>query len=185
MRKPNRFSVTKTPCSCGCLKHGARDPLLPIRFDAKLNEYSFEHSLGRNKTISMIIYHCPMCGGVASESRRSELSVRVSKREVVRLTAMPQGLKTVESIDNALGKADHVRRYRPISGFHPILRPSGSRETKSVRVLDFTRLSDTANVQFEVFSNGEVRRTIHPKSRDASLATRRSSAKRRRRSDRV
>jgi hypothetical protein len=84
---------------------------------------------------------------------------------------MTEGLKSLEDIENALGKADDVRRYRPLSGFHDIRRPSGSRETKSVRVLAFTRLSRTAYVQFEVFSNGEVRSTVGPKPLDASPAT--------------
>src|SRR5690242_17234849 len=81
--------------------------------------------------------------------------------------AMTEGLKSLEDIENALGKADDVRRYRPLSGFREIRR----RETKSVRVLAFTRLSRTASVQFEFFSNGEVRSTIGPKPFDVSPAT--------------
>jgi len=104
----------------------------------------------------------------------------MSKKEAMRLMATTEGLKSLEDIENALGKADHVRRYRPLSGFLDIMRPSGSRETKSVRVLAFTRLSGTAYVQFEVFSNGEVRRTIgpRPKPLDASAATGGSVTKR-------
>jgi len=95
----------------------------------------------------------------------------MSKKEAMRLMATTEGLKSLEDIENALGKADHVRRYRPLSGFHDILRPSGSRETNSVRVLAFTRLSRTAYVEFEVFSNGEVRSTIRPKPYGTSPAT--------------
>src|SRR5262249_15863890 len=103
MRKPNSFSVTRIPCSCGTLRFCAEDPKFPIRFDPELNEYSFEHSLGRNKKSSMIIYHCPMCGGVASESRRSALHARMSKKEAMRLRATTEGSTSLEDIENALG----------------------------------------------------------------------------------
>jgi hypothetical protein len=164
MRKPNSFSVTRIRCSCGTLKRGAQDPNLPIRFDPELNEYSFEHLLPRNRRVSMIIYHCPMCGGVASESKRSKLFAAVSKREALRLKAITDGLESVRDIENTLGIADEVRTYRPLSGFVETRPQSRTRETRTVRILIFARLSDTANVEFKAYSNGEVERIIAPKS---------------------
>ncbi len=39
MAKRNYASVTEVACTCGYLEESARDPKLPIKFDAELNEY--------------------------------------------------------------------------------------------------------------------------------------------------
>jgi hypothetical protein len=156
MGKLNSFSVTRIRCSCGYLARKAEDPSFTIRFDAELNEYSFEHTLPGGSTVSMMIYHCPMCGGVASDSKRDKLFAEVPKKEALRLKAIIDDLKTVQDIESTLGAADEDATYWPPSDFVVLPPRSGMRETKSIRVLNFTRLSDTADVQFSVYSNGEM-----------------------------
>jgi hypothetical protein len=185
MSKPNSFSVTRIRCSCGYLARKATDPNLPIRFDAELNEYSFEYTLPGGSKVSMMIYHSPMCGGVASESKRAELFAAVPKREALRLKAIIDDLNTVQDIENTLGAADEDTTYCPPSDFVEIQPRSGMRETKSIRVLNFTRLSDTADVQFSVYSNGEIERSIAGKYLGGSGSAADLARKRRRRPSRA
>src|SRR4051794_30251709 len=102
---PVPTSVTKKPCSCGFLAHAAKSALMPIRFDEELNEYSFENAALHG---SIMIYHCPMCGGIASNSKRAGLFRRVSMKEYRRVDELTKHLKTLADIEATLGKPDQT-----------------------------------------------------------------------------
>ena len=64
-------SVTTAPCGCGYLDRAADDPAVPIAFDERTDEFQFRYDeLGSEGPSSLILYHCPFCGGAAPPSRR-------------------------------------------------------------------------------------------------------------------
>jgi hypothetical protein len=56
-------SKTELPCDCGLLGRAARNPQLPVEFDAELNEFNIVHAYGKLR-----IHHCFFCGGRLPES---------------------------------------------------------------------------------------------------------------------
>ena len=170
-------SVTRIRCSCGFLKRGARDQYLPLRFDPVFNEYSFDFSLPSGSILNFILWHCPMCGGVTSASDRDNFFAVVSVAEARRLKAVTDKLKTVQKIEKTLGAPDEDRAYEPHPDWADIQPRSGKPETKKTRVMYYTRLSDTADVHFKIYSNGEVLRSILPKHLDAKRRAPRSTRK--------
>jgi hypothetical protein len=158
MTKPTSASVTEIPCSCGYLANSARDPNLPIKFRPEVNEYHFERRLATGTTISTVLYHCPMCGGVASESQRHKLFAVVSDEEHRRLESLIGDLKTVQDIERSLGVPNDDQTIRPPVDFGVIQPRTGKPEPGPIRVLTYTRLSETADVQFTVYSNSRKHR---------------------------
>lgn len=167
------IQVTSIPCSCGYLARSAADPNLPVKFDAELNEYSFEHYLANGTKVSMLIYHCPMCGGVASESRRRNLFANISDEEVLRLEALYGKIETFEDIERNLGTPDKDETYRPAPDVVVTQPRTGKRETGQIRVLTYVRLSETADLQFSIYSDGTVESVLAPKhiGRGAPIST--------------
>jgi hypothetical protein len=161
--KPTQFSVTEIACNCGYLARSVTDPQLPIKFDAQVDEYYFEHVFPTGNKLLLNIYHCPMCGGVASQSTRDTLFAVVTDQEAERLHAMIQRLTTAQEIQTAFGDADEDKIIDPatqlgLSRSSTMLPFSGP-----IRVLTYTRLSETADVQFMIASDGKVESTIAPK----------------------
>jgi len=168
-------SVTRIKCTCGYLKHGARDPFLPIIFDHVFNEYSFEFTTPSGSKGHQIIWHCPRCGGVASQSDRDMFFATVPAAEFGRLRGLSKKLNTVQKIEKALGAPDEDRAYKPNPDYTDIQPKSGKPETKKVRVMYYTRLSDTADVHFKIYSNGEVQPAMAPKHLGAKRRAPRSA----------
>ena len=65
-RRPTFASVTSEPCTCKYLQKAAEDPDNPIEFDERTKGYLYTYAdyQGGEKA-TLIIYHCPFCGGVA------------------------------------------------------------------------------------------------------------------------
>ncbi len=159
----NPISVTETRCSCGYLERGSLDPNSPLKYDPNLTEYSFEHTLAQGTKVSTMIYHCPMCGGVAPPSRRDELFASIPAGEASRLRILIRGIETLANIERVLGVPDRDEKINPPPDLVVADPIKGERETVVVRVLTYTRLSNAADVQFNVFSNGVVDGGIMPK----------------------
>ena len=174
MRKPTDASVTELPCQCGYLEQNARDPRFPVRFDEEYNEYYFDLTLSKGTPLCLLIYHCPMCGGVASESKREDVFAIVTEEERFRVNALIRGLKTVEAIIGAFGPPDSDSTFRLPEDF-PITPPGTDLpETEPVRQLTYEHLSGTADVQFTVYSNGKIEGGITRKYLGASAGARKS-----------
>lgn len=156
-------SVTRIKCTCGYLKQGARDPFLPIRFDPIFNEYSFEFTTPTGSKGHQVIWHCPRCGGVASQSDRDKFFAVVPAAEFGRLNTLTKKLDTVQKIEKTLGAPDEDRAYKPSTDCDDIQPRSGKPETKKVRVMVYAHSSDSADVHFKAYSNGEIQRSIAPK----------------------
>ena len=127
-----------------------RTPDLPIAFDPELNEYIFEFpspcSDGAcdGAKASMRIYHCFFCGGAAPLSKRGRLFATVAMAERRRVNRLFKGLRTLAEVVERMGPPDEdnpdgMTVERPEKhGKAPTVR--------TYRVLRYTRLSDTADV---------------------------------------
>jgi hypothetical protein len=150
MPKPTFASVTEQACSCGYLEQSANDPALPIKYDPHLNEYHFwYHSpCGDNeceqRNASLVIYHCPFCGGAAPESKRALLFAVIPPEEERRLCKMLGQLKTIDEAIQVLGPPDEDMPYGWTER-HPETEETAS-TVESFRTLRYSRLSETANV---------------------------------------
>ena len=177
-------SVTRIRCSCGFLTRDARELTLPLKFDPIFNEYSFEFTVARGSKLTLLLYHCPRCGVVASASDRAKFFAVVSAAELARLKAITGKLRTVQKIETTLGAADEDRAYNPLPDWLEIQPRSGKRETKPIRLMYYRRLSDSADVHFKIYSNGEVEPSIMPKYLGVAPNSARSPRKRQGRSSR-
>ena len=140
-KKPTSMSETANPCKCRWLERMSSEPDEPISFDDASGEYHITKPRGGY----LVIYHCPFCGGAAPLSRRHELFADISDAEVERLRRVTARVKTVQQAIKVLGKPDHdaaqgLTVHTPAKGRR---RP----RVVSYRVLTFTRLSDTADVE--------------------------------------
>jgi hypothetical protein len=137
-----RPSKTDIPCDCGYLERLANDPDMPVQFDARMNEFHFVY--GPSGLGKLNIYHCPMCGGKAPESRRAAQFAQLSAEERNRLFNLTNPLKTVSDVIATLGEPDHDR---PTGTIVTTPEKEGQPpETKAYRTLTYTNLSETADV---------------------------------------
>jgi hypothetical protein len=112
-----------------------------VRFDESTGEYEFITPSGGK----LNIYHCPFCGGVMPRSKRADLFAYISEAEVRRLDELTGNLFSVDEAVRVLGAPERdmaagMRERTPARNRRP---PS----VASYRVLTFSRLSDTADVQ--------------------------------------
>ena len=140
-------------CDCGYLERMAEDPGSPIEFDPGMNEFKFAYdgSYGRG---SLTIYHCPLCGGKASELKRATFFTRIPGGEQRRLFALTQPLKTVDEIIEKLGVPDRddeigMTTESPEKDGEPP-------KVRAARTLTYTALSETADVCVNVYCDGRV-----------------------------
>src|SRR6266403_1249049 len=128
----------------------ADDPNCPVEFDADLNEYHITCE-GNGQ---MMIYYCPLCGGRAPKSRRSQLFHRLTDDERRRLLDLTKDLKTVTDVIAALGEPD---RRHPVGVVTVTPEREGRPETtENLPLLVYTNLSDTAEVYVTVHPNERV-----------------------------
>jgi len=104
-----------------------------------------------------------MCGGVASESQRDKFFATVSDDEVRRLDSLIHHIQTVQDLERSLGAPDDDKTMRLPSDFGVTQPQKDQPETGPVRVLTYNRLSETADVQFTVYSNNKIEGVIAPK----------------------
>ncbi|HUB05644.1 MAG TPA: hypothetical protein VMB50_01515, partial [Myxococcales bacterium] len=100
--KPTFASVTDVPCTCGFLQRSADEPSIPIVYDEHVGEFHVQCADGG----TLILYHCPFCGGAAPPSKCGSLFANVSAAEQERLLMMTEGFHSVEDVIKALGPAD-------------------------------------------------------------------------------
>ena len=163
MSKSTSFSVTDLPCSCRSLQHALRDKRFPVRFDEQVNEYYFDHRLPTGETISMRLLHCPVCGGLASESKRDQLFASLSEDEMQRIHERLGNYSSVADVERALGAPD--------------LDQKGSPDSRVIRILTYKKLSETADVQFSVYADGRIEGAIAPKQVATAERKRRTASK--------
>ena len=153
-------SVTDVLCTCGFLENSAADASSPFSFDAHLKEFHLEY-VGVYGKASIVIYHCPFCGGAAPESRRDRLFAVISSEEEKRLFSLLNGVRTIDDAIEALGPPDLDRPdgvgWRHAEGEQT--PPKSERFRSAI----YSRLSDVADIHFTVYPNGSVHASLQGK----------------------
>ena len=144
-------------CNCGHLARLAEDSREAVQFDTRLNEY---HILRKDGSGYSLIYFCPLCGGRAPKSKRDSLFHRLTEAERHRLTEMTKDLRTVQDVIAALGEPD-------VKGLQlTITTPAkeGQPETtQAYPAMTYSKLSDTAIINVQVYPNDRVGITFQGK----------------------
>lgn len=109
-----------------------------------MNEYHIQ-DVGKDRGGHTIIYHCPFCGGAAPRSRRASLFAVISSDEARRLHDLASGLRTIEAAIARFGKPDED--HDPGITVHSKGTDREPPKVVSYRMLRYTRLSKTANVE--------------------------------------
>jgi hypothetical protein len=141
VHKPTFASVTTKPCACNWPRDVSREPQNSVRFDDSTGEYEFITQSGGK----LNIYHCPFCGGAMPRSKRAELFAYITEAELERLDELTRPVDSVDEAVRVFGPPDSeiatgLRKRTPARGRQ-------APRVASYRVLSFSRLSDTADVQ--------------------------------------
>jgi len=150
-RGSDSISKTSTPCDCNYLRNAAADPACPIVFDEEMGEYHITDSAGGY----LMVYHCPLCGGLAKPSKRSTFFAVISPAELDRLFAMTHGLNSIDQVIAAFGSPDVDLPHGLIS--RQIARGEESPRVTAHRTLKYERLSETADLDVEVHGPDDIR----------------------------
>ncbi len=133
----------------------ADDPRLPIIFDGRTNEYQFAyHEPDSCGPSTLIIYHCPFCGGAAPASKRELLFHVIPPAEQQRLTAMLAPVQTISDALRLLGTPDDDNPVGVVSRTDETDHSPSS--VASSRTLTYHGLSDVANVCVTECSDGRA-----------------------------
>ncbi len=158
MARPNSQSVTTVPCTCGYLERCANDPNSPFIFDETLNEYHFTFKI-HDRDAELMIYHCPWCGGVASDSHRGSLFHDLKTDSCDEICEKTASCNTLDEVISILGAPDD-------DGFTDIThkeKDGRSPRVDRVRRITFHRLYDEMSVSFEQRVGGSIALTFIPK----------------------
>ncbi len=147
------FSKTDEFCDCGTLQQAADNPDLPIEFDARTNEFQIVFDVNGRKG-HFNLWHCPLCGGKAPESKRHLLFATISNDERFRLREIINPLKTLDEVLASLGKPDKDYADGVMIAL-PETENSPPKE-QAYRSLVYENLSDVADIRVTVYPNERV-----------------------------
>ena len=147
------FSKTEEFCDCGTLQQFADNPNLPVEFDTQTNEFQvvFEINGGKGQ---FNLWHCPLCGGKAPESKRHLLFATISDEERSRLHQITDNLKTLNDVLTILGEPDQDFQNGLII-FIPETETNPSQE-QSFRTLVYPNISEVADIRITVYPDEKV-----------------------------
>jgi hypothetical protein len=149
--------LNKNECKCGLLARLVEDPRDPVEFDPQLNEY---HIMRQGAGGYSLIYFCPFCGGRAPKSQRGSLFHKLTDAEQHRLTELTKNLRTVQDVVAALGEPDAKGLRMAVTTSETDGRPEA---TQSYPAMTYTKLSEVAYVNVQVYPNDRVAITFHGK----------------------
>src|SRR5262249_38913843 len=118
-------------------------------FNADMNEFHFVYPEG-----SLLIRHCPICGGRGPASRRSSLFSEVPDVEKGRLFSLIGTLSTVDELIRNLGPAEADFRYSATGESQEWKRSWGTQGPR--RTLRYSRISEAAIVDVQISEDGNV-----------------------------
>lgn len=147
MTKRTYASVTEVTCTCDYLENAANDPKCPIIFDEATSEYQFT-----DNRVTLVIYHCPFCGGAAPESKRALLFAQIPENEERRLAGLLNGIETMDGALSKLGQPD-------FEGVSTTRKPEGKNDAPRIqhhREIRYHQLSDVAEVWITERTDGKV-----------------------------
>jgi hypothetical protein len=148
-------SVTDAACKCGYLRQAADDPRQPIVFDKPTGEYHFRYrEEGSNGYSTLVIYHCPFCGGAAPKSKRASLFHVILPSEEQRLTRMLNGITSLRSAIRKLGRPDNDNPRG--TGVQMPERAGRAPTMQWFRTLRYEKLSKVVDVWFRERADGRA-----------------------------
>lgn len=107
-RKHRRADVDPIPdertCECGYPARWASDPMSPVQFDERLNEYQL---LLQNRGYARMRF-CFWCGGRLPESKRGTLFTSMDDAELTEARSLLSGAKLFEDVVRVLGPPDET-----------------------------------------------------------------------------
>jgi hypothetical protein len=171
--RPTFASVTDARCRCGYLRRAADDPGQPIVFDRPTGEFHFRYREGEADGYStLVIYHCPFCGGAAPKSKRALLFHVIPQDEERRLTRLLEGITTVRGALRKLGEAEYDN---PRGAGVESPERAGRAPTKQwYRTLRYEKLSKVADVWFTERGDGRASWSLRGKPRKLRPSGRRT-----------
>ena len=158
MSLPNSKSVTSTGCTCGYLERQASDSDSPFIFDESVHEYHFSYKF-RDRDAKLMIYHCPWCGGVASDSHRGSLFQDLNSDSCDEICQKTASCKTLDDVISILGAPDEDEFTAIKHKGKDDLSPRVDR----VRRITFHNLYDEMSVSFEQLMGGSIGQMFVPK----------------------
>ena len=158
MTKRNSQSVTTTPCTCGYLERQANNADSPFIFDEAVNEYHFTFTF-RDCDAQLMIYHCPWCGGVASDSHRGSLFHDLDSASCNEICKKTASCKTLDDVISVLGTPDEDE----YTGIKHKEKDGKSPRLDRVRRITFHGLYDEMSVSFEQLIGGSIGSSFIPK----------------------
>jgi hypothetical protein len=135
----------------------AEDPRNSIEFDAQLHEY---HVMRKDGSGYSLIYFCPFCGGQAPKSQRSRLFHQLTDAERHRLTELTKDLRTVQDVIAALREPDVKGLSMTVTTPEKQGQPDS---TQTYPVMTYSKLSDTATVNVQIYPTDRVAITFQGK----------------------
>ena len=104
---PERDAVESAPtdfCKCGLPDKWARDPSLPVEFDATLNEYHLVR--GTKRRWFTVMHYCFWCGGRLPESTRGRLFTEPEKGELEEVQSVLADARSRADVFRIFGEPD-------------------------------------------------------------------------------
>src|ERR1700730_12421000 len=92
-------------CECGTMRGLASDPLSPIEYDERLNEF---HLISRDEKVHYLMYFCFSCGGKLPDSKRMSLFTEPSVEEIKEVTDLLANVSSIQQVKQALGDPDET-----------------------------------------------------------------------------
>ena len=161
MNKPHPSSVTDIKCSCGVIESMITRGDGPFVIDEETNEYQLKYRACNGANGSLIVYHCPFCGGVAKESKRDKLFHEITKKEEDRLKKMTDGIRTLKQCYDKLGRPDD-ENDRGSSVIHPA-SVNNPQKIEYFKVATYYKLSSSVDVWVTEYPGGQVSITFQGK----------------------
>jgi uncharacterized protein DUF6980 len=111
-RTPKEEAVTERTCDCAWPDRCARNPAIPILYDAEMNEYHVAYGPeGRGR---LRMRHCPWCGGALPESRRGSFFTEPDPAEVSEVERLMSGVRDIPTMRRVLGEPDAIHDWSPL-----------------------------------------------------------------------
>lgn len=148
-------------CACNTLDRHAREPVIPIIFDERMNEYRIVYKTHDGEG-QIALFYCFSCGGLLPDSRRDSFFAHVTSTETRRLQDLFQNLTTIGEVISRLGPPD--ADFPAGTTTHAPATDTQPERIEMYRTLIYSSLSETAEVHVRERLSGRFSLTFIGKS---------------------
>ena len=147
----------------------ADDPDMPIRFESKTGRYVFTYQEpDADGPSTLMIYHCPWCGGLAPRSKRPLQFHVIPRNERERLDALLATVRTIRGALKQLGKPDDDNPTG--TSVQHLETANRGPSVRHFRTLTYTRLSNVADLRIIEKADGRVSYSLVGKHKEKQLS---------------